>query len=164
MAATQDPASFEEAAKQGDVRSQVVMAMSYLYGSTENPKNKTKAVYWLQKAADQGDVFALNTLGVMYAKGDGVPQSYTKAAQLFKKGVEQGDASAQSNLGRMYCRGLGVIQDKQKGSELLRTAAEFYLKRSGELEGNTTLEKGTRTVFEQQYESIVDEYNKYCTK
>ena len=61
MAATQDHANFEEAAKQGDVRSQVVMAMSYLYGSTETPKNKTKAVYWLQKAAAQDDVFALNT-------------------------------------------------------------------------------------------------------
>jgi TPR repeat protein len=38
-----------------------------------------RAVYWLTKAAERGDVRAQYNLGGCYYRGDGVPQDYTRA-------------------------------------------------------------------------------------
>ena len=61
--------------------------------------------------ADQGDAQAQFNLGVIYAKGQGVPQDYVEAMKWFRKAADQGDASAQSNLGFMYAKGQGVSED-----------------------------------------------------
>ena len=50
------------------------------------------------KAADQGLAAAQNDLGVMYAKGRGVPQDAQQATAWFGKAAKQGLLSAQSNL------------------------------------------------------------------
>ena len=54
----------------------------------------------LRPLADQGDATAQYDLGLMYAKGQGVPQDYAEAVKWFRKAADQGDASAQYNLGR----------------------------------------------------------------
>lgn len=50
-------------------------------------------------------------LGVMYAKGEGVPQDNAQAAQWFRKAAEQGEVKAQGMLGVMYYTGKGVPQN-----------------------------------------------------
>ena len=45
---------------------------------------------------------AQNGLGIMYAKGEGVPQDYSKALKWFGLAADKGDAGAQYNLGLMY--------------------------------------------------------------
>jgi len=65
----------------------------------------------LQSLADQGDAMAQNNLGLMYIKGQGVPQEYTEAVKWYRLAVEQGDAVAQANLGLMYAKGQGVAQN-----------------------------------------------------
>ena len=52
--------------------------------------------------AEQGNAIAQYNLGVMYAKGQGVPKDYKLAVKWYRKSAEQGDPSAQSNLGLMY--------------------------------------------------------------
>ena len=61
--------------------------------------------------AEHGDASAQYTLGLMYARGDGVPQDYKTAVKWFRLAAEQGNAVAQYNLGVMYKNGQGVIQD-----------------------------------------------------
>jgi TPR repeat protein len=61
--------------------------------------------------AEQGHVIAQYNLGLMYRKGDGVPQDYATAVKWYTLAAEQGNAFAQSNLGLMYANGEGVPQD-----------------------------------------------------
>lgn len=61
--------------------------------------------------AEQGDVGAQYNLGVMFDKGQGVPQNNNEAFKWFKKAAEKGDAGAQYNLGRMYVKGENVPQN-----------------------------------------------------
>jgi hypothetical protein len=69
------------------------------------------ALHEWRPLAEQGDAAAQNNLGVMYYKGEGVPQDYAKAVKWFRKTAEQGNADAQYSLGLMYDEGLGVPQD-----------------------------------------------------
>jgi len=68
---------------------------------------------WLAEAA-KGSPSAQNNLGVLYAKGQGVPRDYREAAKWFRLAAEQGDPAAQSNLGIFYAKGQGVPQDDQQ--------------------------------------------------
>ena len=71
---------------------------------------KTAHELWLP-FAKQGDVYAQNNLGLMYTKGEGVPQVYAEAVKWFRLAAEQGYDWAQNNLGDMYLGGRGVQQD-----------------------------------------------------
>ena len=73
--------------------------------------------------AEQGIADAQNTLGVMYYKGQGVPEDDAKAAKWYRKAATQGNAGAQYNLGVMYDNGLGVPQDFAEAAKWLRKAA-----------------------------------------
>jgi len=71
----------------------------------------TQAARLFRPFAEQGVASAQYSLGMMYAKGQGVPQDYQASLKWFQKAAEQGDASAQNNLALMYERGRGVRQD-----------------------------------------------------
>ena len=71
----------------------------------------TLAARLLRPIAEQGDASAQFNLGLMYAKGKGVPQDYPAALKWFRKAAEQGNAAAQNSLGLMYEKGQGVPQD-----------------------------------------------------
>ena len=64
-----------------------------------------------QSLAAQGNAEAQNSLGELYAKGQGVPQDYAQARQWYEKAAAQGNALAQNNLAELYFAGLGVPQD-----------------------------------------------------
>ena len=74
--------------------------------------------------ADQGHAAAQHNLGVMYAKGQGVPQDYARAMQWYRRAADQGHADAQSNLGVMYAKGQGVPQDHTQAVQWYRRAAD----------------------------------------
>jgi TPR repeat protein len=61
--------------------------------------------------ANQGDAFAQYNLGLMYSRGEGVPQNHDEAAKWFRLAANRGLASAQYDLGVMYSAGQGVPQD-----------------------------------------------------
>ena len=50
-------------------------------------------------------------LGLMYDKGQGVPQSDAEALQWYERAAEQGEPRAQYNLGLMHLNGQGVPPD-----------------------------------------------------
>ena len=78
--------------------------------------------------SDGGVLFAAfnaqYTLGLLYAKGEGVPQDYVEAREWWLKAAEQGDASAQYNLGIYYHNGQGVPQDYVEARKWYLKAAE----------------------------------------
>ncbi len=45
------------------------------------------------------------TLGLIYAKGQGVKQDFAEAANWYRKAAEKGNAFAQTNLGLFYAQG-----------------------------------------------------------
>ncbi len=61
--------------------------------------------------AEQADAGAQFNLGLMYSKGQGVPQDYAEAVKWYRLAAEQGYADAQNNLGLKYDLGQGVPQD-----------------------------------------------------
>ncbi len=70
-----------------------------------------KWLKWFRMSAEEGDADVQSKLGVMYYKGDRVPQDYKEAASWFRISAEQGNVVAQRKLGLMYYIGEGVIED-----------------------------------------------------
>ena len=66
------------------------------------------AVREFKTLAEAGNARAQYTLGVMYAKGFGVPKNYPEGVKWYRKSAEQGNALAQLNLGTLYGEGRGV--------------------------------------------------------
>lgn len=75
------------------------------------PQDYEEAMKRFKKAADQGDAYGQNGVGIMYRDGLGVLQNYAEAMRWFRKAADQGDAEGQNGIGTMYQRGLGVLQD-----------------------------------------------------
>ena len=139
---TADLANLKTAAKGGNAAAQLGLGEYY---SLE--KHYTKAVYWWNKAAAQGDTKADYDLGAaqvkvvaellqgnLYFKGIGVPQNYGKAVYSWKKAADQGNAIAENNLGNAYYYGQGVSQNYAKANYWWEKAAdqgdvmaEYYL-------------------------------------
>lgn len=61
--------------------------------------------------AEQGDARAQSIIGLMYAKGQGVPQDPGEAAKWYHLAADQSDAEAQYGLAFLYATGDGVAQD-----------------------------------------------------
>ena len=63
-------------------------------------------------------------LGVLYAKGQGVPQDYQEARRLFRIAARMGNPKAQYHLGDMYANGQGMRQHYWNAARKYRRAAE----------------------------------------
>jgi TPR repeat protein len=74
--------------------------------------------------AEQGVAAAQNSLGIMYAEGEGVLRDDRRAVIWFRKAAEQGNVKAQYNLGDGYRRGQGVRQNHAEAFAWYRKAAE----------------------------------------
>ncbi|THD76788.1 sel1 repeat family protein [Thalassobius vesicularis] len=86
------------------------------------------AAEFYTKAADQGHLDAMASLGVLYQNGIGVTKDLDRARTLYEGPAAQGNARAQNNLGLLYVRGEGVEQDYGKAAALFAAAAEQGLK------------------------------------
>ena len=71
--------------------------------------NYSQALNLLRPLAEQGNVNAQLTLGVMYENGQGVTQNYHESLKWYRLVAEQGNVDAQLHLGLMY-------ENAQKGS------------------------------------------------
>jgi hypothetical protein len=93
----------------------------------------------IKPLAEQGLPEAQFNLGLMYEKGQGVPQDYAEALKWYRKAAEQGNAKAvksyrkaaeqgnaedQFNLGLMYDKRQGVPQNYAEAVKWYRRAAE----------------------------------------
>jgi hypothetical protein len=78
----------------------------------------------IQTAAERGDASSQNTLGVMYAKGVGVPLNYVRAEHWFQKAADQRFGAALYHLGVLYKAGPpGIKQDLSKANDFMTASA-----------------------------------------
>ncbi len=105
-------------------RSGNAAAQMWWGGYWKEKKDYGKAIYWLERAADQEVAQAEYNLGVIYAKGQGVPQNYVKANYWYEKAADQGYAQAEYNLGVAYDNGYGEAQDYAKAIYWYKKAAD----------------------------------------
>ena len=64
------------------------------------PQDDVEAVRLYRRAADQGDTFAQNNLGMMYATGQAVPQDYVQAYMWFSVSLALGNRCLGDRTGR----------------------------------------------------------------
>ena len=84
--------------------------------------DRTEAVKWYRKAAEQNIQPAEHRLADMYFNGEGVPRDFEEALKLYKKDAEQGCPLSQSTLGNIYGQGLVVKKDENEASKWNRMA------------------------------------------
>lgn len=66
-----------------------------------------RALKILQPLAASGNMYAQQSLGVMYEKGQGVKQNYEKAFNWYYSAAEKELMPAQNNIGSMYSKRFG---------------------------------------------------------
>ena len=110
-------------ADSGNLKAQLFLGYSYLYGENGLKPDYDKAFEYYGKAALQNDATGLNNLGSLYYNGIGVKRNPAKAAILFAKATELGNAEAAVNLGFMLISGNSSAQDKAKALDCFEKAA-----------------------------------------
>lgn len=78
----------------------------------------------LVERAEKGDAEAQLNLGLIHARGDGVPADMDVAVKWFRKAAGQGNSYAQFNLGVAYFNGTGAPKDSVEAVKWYRLAAE----------------------------------------
>jgi len=82
-----------------------------------------EAVRLLTPLTEQGNASAMNSLGALYYKGQGVSQNYDVATQWYQQAAERGDVTAQTTVGLMYFMGSHVEKDYVTAHKWLGLAA-----------------------------------------
>jgi len=120
-----DLAAAESAAETGGPTAQYRLAMTLLDAPEEDLRDPAGARAWFRKAAAQGHIDAQFELGMLFARGDGVPQSYHRAAEWLRLAAGLGrHREAQFRLGDMYFHGRGVPHDYSAALGWFLKAAE----------------------------------------
>jgi len=115
-------AYLEKGASEGDERCDYQLAILMLQGEIDG--NSETAVRLLHKAATAGYPPAQFDLGLLYEKGEGVPQDPVEATDWYRKAAEAGFPIAQTNLGLLYAVGRVVDKDPEAAARWYRKAAK----------------------------------------
>jgi TPR repeat protein len=97
-------------AKSGDPKAQLQLAGCYNEGRGIK-KDKTQALGWIEKAANQNYPKAQATLGQCYLDGEIVQKNEKEAFRWYKQAAENGLAEGQYNIGCSYYNGIGVTKN-----------------------------------------------------
>ncbi|MGH7015090.1 MAG: tetratricopeptide repeat protein [Stellaceae bacterium] len=92
--------------------------------------------------AEQGSAVAQYNLGIIYAKGEGVPTDYPQAVHWFREAADQELAPAQYAMGLAYAHGQGVPKDNAQALRWLRLAAQ---------QGNALAQAGLKIMIANGY-------------
>ena len=101
----------------------VVLTALGLFGCTLTGQQGAMSSNDQQGGKVMDEVMEYNT-GLMYYKGEGVPQDYAEAANWFILSAKKGYAPALYSLGHMYSRGNGVPQSMAQAFKHFSLAAE----------------------------------------
>jgi hypothetical protein len=110
-------------AEAGDKTATRQLAEAYYLGREGAEQNFSEAARWYHKLAQQGDVRAQTTLGLMYSRGYGVKKDPQAAQRWWSFAAAGNDPGAQYNLGLAYANGDGVPQDYAQAAQWYDKAA-----------------------------------------
>ncbi|MBT5109921.1 MAG: sel1 repeat family protein [Rhodospirillaceae bacterium] len=100
--------------------------------------------------ANSGDAESQYYLGLMYSKGQAVPQDAIMAVSWYQKAADQGHPLAQNNLGFMYGQGSGVKKDFVQAHMWYSLAAAAGIVLSQENRALIALKMTSRQITEGQ--------------
>jgi hypothetical protein len=103
-----------KAAEAGDADAQYAVANALLADQELNLAYSSKALGFLQQAAEKGHVRAMLRLGLIYRQGVDAPQNYALAAKWIERSARLGEPQGMLELGRLYREGVGVSRDPIK--------------------------------------------------
>lgn len=121
-----DVEALKQRAEARDRNATRTLAEAYYAGSGGIAQDFALAAHYFQRLSELGDVRAMTTLGLMYARGIGVPQSMSEAVKKWRLAASQPnpDAGAAYNLGVAYLKGEGIGADPAQAFSWMRRAAE----------------------------------------
>ena len=97
---------FKKAAERGHAVAQLYMMRGCMKKCDDN---SNEVMYWLQKAAEQGEPQALYNLAISYHRGDiDGKVNIAKSNELFRQSAEAGYSAAYSRMAAIYNNGDGV--------------------------------------------------------
>ena len=149
-----DFAKYLSAAQQGDDAAQCMTGYYYYSGNDGAPQDYAQAVFWYNRAAEQGYAEAQWRLGYCYYNGEGTTKDLQSAAYWFRKAADQGNAWGLYLIGICYYNGDGVKQNTEMATYWWRKAAEL-----GNEEAKKQLAALGQPVNEQSSEQ--NDYQKY---
>lgn len=128
MAHAQQPLDVDALKTRSDARDRTAtraLAEAYYAGSGGVTQDFALAAQYFQRLSELGDVRAMTTLGLMYARGIGVPKNMAEAMNKWRFAASQRtpDSGAEYNLGVAYLRGDGIPADEAQALHWLRRAA-----------------------------------------
>src|SRR5580704_3246785 len=109
-----------KAAEQGHAYAQANLSFRF-YAADNFPE----AFAWCERAAHSKLAWAQYNLGLMYRKGEGVPQSDAEAAHWYRLAAAQNFPEAQVKLADLYYFGHGVLRSLTQAAAWYRRAADL---------------------------------------
>lgn len=85
-------------AKSGDEDAQLQIGLAYRNGSYGLTPDTTKEMYWIKRAAENGNAYAEDALGSMYADGRGTEKDIANAMKWWTKAMQDGYQDARIHL------------------------------------------------------------------
>ncbi|MCB1224713.1 MAG: sel1 repeat family protein, partial [Verrucomicrobiales bacterium] len=117
-----DLTELQQRAAGGDAKAQIELAICYRDGKGID-KDDVEAMQWAHRAADAGNVDAMDFVGFAYLRGAVIKRNPTIAFGYFKSAAND-SAQAAFNLGQCYFGAQGTEQDCAKALAWWTKAAE----------------------------------------
>lgn len=102
----QATAWFQRAAEAG--HSKAITKIGNSLRQSNNNEEQEQGHVWLSKASEQGDHYAMLSMGLAYRDGQGVPQDYAMAKHWFEQADQAGETSAVEQLADLHLNHLNA--------------------------------------------------------
>lgn len=113
-----------EAAEKGNDIAMLAVAEKFMKGGKGLPRNRVQAIFWYKKAAEAGNLEAMDKVAKMYAKGRFLPKNPEKAQAYFEK-LANKDSSYCFKISEFYGDGKdGFPRDDIKAAEWYARGAQ----------------------------------------
>lgn len=112
---------YMQLADAGNAEAQYLVGLFYENGWGGIQKDNKASLYWLNKAANAGNIQAKSTLSRKYEEGEGVKKNPRLAFKFLTEAAEGGSAIDQGRLGGIYAVGELVPRNT--------TAARYWLEK-----------------------------------
>ena len=124
-----DPALHQQAAEElqsligdGDLHAAFLLGR---YWHLQSPEPDPEAAMKLYRvAADHGDAWAMNNIGLLYQHGEGVAVDQQRALEWFHRAADSGDSHGYKNLADAYAFGLGVPRSRTEAIATLQRGVD----------------------------------------
>ena len=111
-------------AEAGDPMFQNEVGDAYRWGLFGYEVNEKKAIYWFEKASEQGYLEATNTYADYLVEGIHIKKDHRKAAFLYEAVSDAGYFLATFNFALCFLEGIGVKQSNKEAFKYMEIAAK----------------------------------------